>query len=113
MSVQRLDLGLTAPASGCGDACGCSAPAASATGASTADTPRAETAVTELAVTGMTCSHCIGAVTDELSALPGVQDVSVDLVVGGASRVTVRSSAALDDAAVRTAVGEAGYAVAD
>jgi copper chaperone CopZ len=60
-------------------------------------------------VSGMTCAHCVSAVTGELSALPGVQDVAVDLVAGGASTVTVTSEAALDAALVRDAVDEAGY----
>lgn len=60
-------------------------------------------------VTGMTCGHCVAAVTDELSALPGVGEVTVDLVPGEASTVTVVSDSPLDLAAVRTAVDEAGY----
>jgi copper chaperone len=60
-------------------------------------------------VSGMTCAHCVSAVTGELSALPGVQDVAVDLVAGGASTVTVTSEAVLDAALVRDAVDEAGY----
>ena len=35
------------------------------------------------AVTGLTCGHCVGAVTDELRALPGVSEVEIDLVAGG------------------------------
>ncbi|HEY0487356.1 MAG TPA: heavy-metal-associated domain-containing protein [Mycobacteriales bacterium] len=62
-------------------------------------------------VTGMTCGHCVSAVTEELTALPGVHDVSVDLVAGGDSTVTVTSDAPLADEAVRDAVDEAGYAV--
>ncbi len=62
-------------------------------------------------VTGMTCGHCTSAVTQELAALPGVTDVSIDLVAGGASTVTVTSAEPLDAAAVREAVDEAGYEV--
>lgn len=57
-------------------------------------------------VTGMTCSHCVQAVTGEISALPGVADVQVDLASGA---VTVTSDAPLGDDAVRSAVDEAGY----
>jgi copper chaperone len=64
------------------------------------------------AVTGMTCGHCVGAVTEEISKLPGVSDVAVDLVAGGASTVTVTSAAPLDEPAVREAVDEAGYELA-
>ncbi|MEV4823528.1 heavy metal-associated domain-containing protein [Micromonospora sp. NPDC049274] len=58
------------------------------------------------AVTGMTCAHCVRAVTDELSALPGVRQVQVDLASGTA---TVTSDNPLSDESVRAAVDEAGY----
>lgn len=61
-------------------------------------------------VKGMTCSHCVQSVTEEISALPGVADVQVDLSSGG---VTVTSEAPLEDAAVRGAVDEAGYELVD
>ncbi len=57
-------------------------------------------------VDGMTCAHCIGAVTREVSAVPGVTDVSIELARGS---VTVKSTAPLADALVRAAVEEAGY----
>ena len=60
-------------------------------------------------VTGMTCEHCVRAVTDELTALPGVRDIGVDLVVGGITTVRVVSDAPLAESAVRDAVDEAGY----
>ena len=60
-------------------------------------------------VAGMTCEHCVRAVTDELSALRGVRDVAVDLVAGGTSTVRVVSDAPLPEPAVRDAVAEAGY----
>ncbi|MFL6088875.1 MAG: heavy-metal-associated domain-containing protein [Aeromicrobium sp.] len=63
-------------------------------------------------VTGMTCGHCVGAVESELRAVPGVSDVSVDLVAGGTSRVTVISNAPLPPDVVAEAVDEAGYALA-
>ena len=61
-------------------------------------------------VTGMTCGHCVSAVTQEVSAIPGVSDVEVDLDTG---RVTVASDAPLDTSAVREAVDEAGYELVD
>ncbi|GAB2626529.1 heavy metal transport/detoxification protein [Paractinoplanes abujensis] len=61
-------------------------------------------------VTGMTCGHCVQAVTGELSALPGVDAVQVDLASGA---VTVTSEAPLDGEAVRAAVDEAGYELAN
>ncbi len=60
-------------------------------------------------VVGMTCGHCVSAVTEEVSGLPGVTDVSVDLDSGG---LTVTGDAPVDDDAVRAAVEEAGYEVA-
>lgn len=60
-------------------------------------------------VTGMTCGHCVQAVTAELSELPGVTEVSVELVSGGVSHVTVASDAPLVRADVDAAIDEAGY----
>ena len=65
-------------------------------------------------VLGMTCGHCASAVTNEISALSGVHEVSVDLVAGGTSIVTVRSEARLPVADVAAALDEAGdYHLAD
>lgn len=66
---------------------------------------------TTYSVTGMTCGHCVSAVTDELTALPGVTGVTVDLVSGGTSAVHVTADGALDRTAVAAAVDEAGYAL--
>jgi copper ion binding protein len=60
-------------------------------------------------VNGMSCAHCVQAVTREIEQLDGVRTVSVDLATGV---VTVSSEAPLDDALVREAVDEAGYEVA-
>jgi copper chaperone len=60
-------------------------------------------------VSGMTCGHCVGAVTKELGQLAGVQQVSVELTPDTASTVTVVSADVLEVAAVRAAVDEAGY----
>ena len=68
---------------------------------------------TTVKVAGMTCGHCVSAVTSELTGLDGVTDVAVELVAGGTSTVQVTSEAPLDDAAVRAAVDEAGYDVVD
>jgi copper chaperone len=61
---------------------------------------------TEYTVTGMTCGHCVSAVSAEVGRLSGVTDVRVDLASG---TVTVTSDAPLDVQAVRDAVDEAGY----
>lgn len=60
-------------------------------------------------ITGMTCAHCVSAVSQELSALPGVREVEVDLGAGTA-RVTSDAVLPLDE--VRHAVDEAGYELA-
>ncbi|MGW1343198.1 heavy-metal-associated domain-containing protein [Kribbella sp. NPDC002412] len=67
---------------------------------------------TTYSVSGMTCGHCSASVTEEISKIAGVQEVSIDLVAGGTSAVHVTSESALDEAAVREAVDEAGYELA-
>jgi copper chaperone len=64
------------------------------------------------AVTGMTCSHCVSSVTEELSLLEGVESVAVDLHPGAVSSVVVTASRPLGDDEVRAAVEEAGYTLA-
>jgi copper chaperone len=59
-------------------------------------------------VAGMTCEHCVRAVTAEVSRLEGVTNVDVDLASG---RVTVESDGPLAAADVAAAVDEAGYEV--
>ena len=59
-------------------------------------------------VDGMTCAHCVSAVTSELTALEGVAEVSVDLDAGGTSTVSVTSAATLSDDQVAGALDEAG-----
>ncbi|MBK3579578.1 heavy-metal-associated domain-containing protein [Streptomyces sp. MBT65] len=60
-------------------------------------------------VTGMTCEHCAASVREEVSEVAGVSEVVVDVA---ADSVTVHG-AGLDDARLRAAIVEAGYAVAD
>jgi copper chaperone CopZ len=61
---------------------------------------------TTIKVSGMTCGHCVSAVTMELSLLPSVTEVEVNLESG---QVTISSDAALDQAQLVTAIDEAGY----
>jgi len=61
---------------------------------------------TTINVSGMTCGHCVSAVTMELSLLPSVTEVDVDLESG---QVTITSDAALEQAQLATAIDEAGY----
>jgi copper chaperone CopZ len=64
---------------------------------------------TTYTVTGMTCSHCVASVTEEISEVDGVTGVVVDLPTGA---VTVSSDRSIDEADVRAAVEEAGYQLA-
>ena len=66
--------------------------------------------ITNYTVSGMTCDHCVRAVREEITALPGVQSVDVDLA-SGAVRIT--SITPLRQSDVAAAVDEAGYALAD
>lgn len=59
-------------------------------------------------VQGMTCDHCAGSVTAEVTKIPGVTDVNVDVMHG---RLTVTSAAEVSAEAVTEAVEEAGYTV--
>lgn len=93
---------------GCGCGCGCSDEKPGLQiGSRPADTPAVQH--TELQITGMTCGHCVASVTEELKELSGVNEVEVILVANGTSTATVNSSLAIDDAALRAAVDEAGY----
>ena len=59
-------------------------------------------------VTGLTCGHCVGAITTELRAVPGVTDVKIDLVAGGTSALSVTADKAITDAELIAALEEAG-----
>lgn len=94
------DLGLTDKNESAGCACCAHDSAAAPAGAAASE---------EYLVSGMTCGHCVASVTEEISAIEGVESVNVDLNVGGTSRVTVVSSVPIAEHAVRAAVNEAGY----
>ena len=61
---------------------------------------------TTFRVEGMTCDHCRNAVTTEVSAVPGVEAVSVDVEAG---TVTVSADQPVDRSDIAAAVDEAGY----
>jgi copper chaperone len=69
-------------------------------------TPRTFIGATTFQVTGMTCGHCQRALTEEISRIPGIQGVAVDLATGS---VTVTATQPVDRADVALAVDEAGY----
>jgi copper chaperone len=62
--------------------------------------------IRQYTVNGMTCSHCVLSVREEVSEIPGVSSVDADLASG---RLDVAGSGVPDDA-VLTAVADAGYA---
>ncbi len=57
------------------------------------------------AVPDMSCQHCVHAVSEELTQVPGVDRVSVDLT----TKQVVVYGAELDDHWLRTAIENAGY----
>ena len=60
-------------------------------------------------VTGMSCEHCAASIREEVSQVPGVSNVVVDVA---ANSVTVHGTD-LDDGRLRAAIVEAGYGVTD
>jgi copper chaperone CopZ len=64
---------------------------------------------TEYVVSGMHCQHCLTSVTEEVSAIPGVTDVHVDLDTG---ELVVTSDTDLFFSDIEAAIDEAGYTVA-
>ena len=66
---------------------------------------------TKVHVSGMTCGHCVSAVSEELEALSGVEEIEIDLHAGGISTVTITSTEKLSPSEIGEAVAEAGYLV--
>lgn len=66
---------------------------------------------TDIIVNGMTCEHCVNAVTHEISAIDGVQSVQITLNAGGDSPVSITSEGPLEASALTEAVDEAGYTI--
>lgn len=60
-------------------------------------------------VQGMTCQHCVSAVSEEVGQVPGVTGVEVDLDSGG----LLVHGGGFEDGAIRAAVEEAGYTLAE
>lgn len=70
----------------------------------------AATATATYSVPGITCQHCVNALTAEITRILGVREVAVDLA---RREVTISSDQPLDRASVAQAVDEAGYDLAD
>ncbi|MBO0515675.1 heavy-metal-associated domain-containing protein [Streptomyces beijiangensis] len=98
--IPQAEITQTAPSAGSccgGGSCG---------SAGSADEVEVGSVTAVYEVTGMTCGHCEGAVSGEISEIPGVGAVTA---VASTGRVTVVSKAPLDEETVRAAVDEAGY----
>jgi copper chaperone len=85
-------------------ACSCTTDTATTTDGAT---PSGD--VSEYRVTGMTCGHCVGSVTEQIQQIEGVRDVAVDLSTGA---VLVTADRPVSADAVASAVREAGYQLA-
>jgi copper chaperone CopZ len=92
---------LQTPDSGC--ACCTSEPSAT-----TRATENEISTANTFPVTGMTCGHCVAAVTEEISAIPGVTDVTVDLQPGATSTLRVTSDHGVTRDQIAAALDEAG-----
>ena len=104
---SATDLGLTDK----NHACSCGTDDHSAAHADAGEIKAGGTVREHYLVEGMTCSHCVASVTEELSSVNGVESVSVDLHAGGTSRVMVVSSQPVPVGDVRAAIIEAGYSL--
>ncbi len=109
--LKLIDVSASAGASCSGPDCGCAVDAAAVDGI--VSVPGSAPVVQEFAVEGMTCGHCVSAVTKQVAGVPGVESVDIDLVPGGRSTVAVGSDRPIDPDAVRAAVEEAGYVLAN
>lgn len=66
---------------------------------------------TTVKATGLTCNHCAMSVTEELEELAPVTGVSVEVVKGGESTVTIEHSEPLAEDQIDAAIAEAGFSV--
>jgi copper chaperone len=69
--------------------------------------PHPVSSIASMIIAGMTCNHCALSVTEEVSEVPGVIAIDVDLASG---RMTVEGEG-YSDQAIKAAVAEAGYEV--
>ncbi|MEU0498613.1 heavy metal-associated domain-containing protein [Mycobacterium sp. NPDC006124] len=87
--------------------CGC-CPPSTTSGPTTPATETGDSTAAAFPVTGMTCGHCVAAVTEEISAIPGVTDVTVDLKPGATSTLRVTSQHGVTQEQIAAALDEAG-----
>jgi len=60
----------------------------------------------KIKISGMSCNHCVMAVTKALSGIEGIRDVSVDLKAGEA---TFEETKPVDREVIRKSISEAGF----
>jgi copper chaperone len=65
----------------------------------------ASTSTLTYSVPAMSCGHCVHAITDEVKQVEGVSEVAIDLD----TKLVVVTGPALNDAAIREAIVEAGF----
>lgn len=63
----------------------------------------------EIKVSGMSCDHCVRAVTSELEEIPGVSSVKVALSDSGPATVSFDDATGVSQEALAAAIDEAGY----
>ncbi|MBM7051721.1 MULTISPECIES: heavy-metal-associated domain-containing protein [unclassified Rothia (in: high G+C Gram-positive bacteria)] len=68
-------------------------------------------ATTTVRATGLTCNHCALSVTEEVSEVEGVDEVTVDVVKDGESTITIEHTDPISETAVNAAIAEAGFEV--
>ncbi len=99
-----VDLNIKDAAASGNGGCGCGCGHDKASTSEGAGAPASGTTMT-YTVEGMTCNHCVNAVTEEVEALPGVTSATVDLESG---QLVVISDAPVDFDRIVEAVAEAG-----
>lgn len=67
--------------------------------------------VVKYAVTGLSCTSCVDAITKRLTAVDGVQDVTIELNSGGESIVSITSHPLIDEVVAREVIDDAGFDV--
>ena len=108
-SLPLVDAQQGAHGCGCGGSCTCNHDhGTTAHHSHTSGQAEDSTGTQTFRVTGMTCGHCVTAVTGEVRNVPGVADVSVELVAGGTSTVTVVADHPITDSDFAAALDEAG-----
>ena len=63
-------------------------------------------------VAGMTCDHCVKAITEELSKISGVTTVNIELNTDAPTPVNIVADIDISDADITAAIEEAGYTIA-